>query len=258
MNNEKLNVILREMFVAEYDLKISAYDVDENENVLFSGAPLYEYFIMKYGDYDYSYSGLFGAIESFRISFETFKTRNQNNLNRQYQALIAEYNPIENYSMTESGTDTKTGTDTETKSGSRDLTQNGTRTLANNDGQTTTGNLTDSASETETHNIFGFDSANAVPADSSIRANSTTTTFSNTQTETFTNYGTTETFTDYENETEYNTETAHEMTRAGNIGVTTSQQMIQSELEIRVHDIACEFLKKFADEYLHYIGVCVL
>lgn len=40
--------------------------------------------------------------------------------------------------------------------------------------------------------------------------------------------------------------------RKGNIGVTTSQQMIESELELRVYDALREFIHRFAEQNLFY------
>ena len=36
------------------------------------------------------------------------------------------------------------------------------------------------------------------------------------------------------------------LTRSGNIGVTTSQQMLEQELEIRKHNLIDEFMKEVA------------
>lgn len=59
-------------------------------------------------------------------------------------------------------------------------------------------------------------------------------------------------------ENEYtNVEEEHTDTRTykqtGNIGVTTSQQMIESELELRLKNVYYEFLMLFVNEYLFYV-----
>lgn len=48
----------------------------------------------------------------------------------------------------------------------------------------------------------------------------------------------------------YNETQTHYFTRNGNIGVTTSQQMLQSELDLRTYRVLETFIKAFADEYL--------
>lgn len=234
MNEIVLKTILTEMFNAEYDLKIIANDTENNEITLFSGSPMYEYFITRYGEYNYIYSGLFGAVESFRISWQSFIARNQNNINRMYQALTAEYNPINNYEMTETESDETTNENTNT------AIIDGTKTQ--------TGTVTDSGAQSANTNIYGYDSAVAAPSDNVTGTNN------NTRTDDLTyNDDTTTTTTDNGNTTH-----SRELSRSGNIGVTTSQQMIQSEIDLRKMDIATHFIYKFANEYLYTIGVCEL
>ena len=116
----------------------------------------------------------------------------------------AEYDPIENYRMeeheetvptgTESTTDAMTGTDTTRTQG----------TAANNE---------------TANSVYGFNSTNPVPASVSNQKSdfSAGTTFGHTNTET-------KTFT--------NRKDTRDLTRSGNIGVTTSQQMLQSSIEL--------------------------
>ena len=116
----------------------------------------------------------------------------------------AEYDPIENYRMeeheetvptgTESTTDAMTGTDTTRTQG----------TAANNE---------------TANSVYGFNSTDPVPASVSSQKSdfSAGTTFGHTNTET-------KTFT--------NRKDTRDLTRSGNIGVTTSQQMLQSSIEL--------------------------
>lgn len=130
-------------------------------------------------------------------------------IDRMWADYNEQYNPIENYSMTESGTDTKTGTDTVTISGEVENSQTGTQRLQ---GDTTA-----------TGNIYGYNSASAVPSDKTETDTDTTRTDNLTNTTVYNNRN---------DETQYNTENAHELTRSGNIGVTTTQQMLQSDIEL--------------------------
>ncbi|MBR3591261.1 MAG: hypothetical protein IKL46_00175 [Clostridia bacterium] len=57
--------------------------------------------------------------------------------------------------------------------------------------------------------------------------------------------------------------TAHEVRgeiyeKAGNLGVTTSQQMIMSEVEMRLNPVIKQYLDKFIYEYAYYVGGCHL
>lgn len=114
------------------------------------------------------------------------------NLARIWENFTAEYNPIENYSMTEQSTDENSGTTSTTTGG------------------TETGN----GSGTTSGKLYGFDSAAAVNRDE------TTTTNTDTTTRTGTESG------------EHETTNTHTLTRSGNIGVTTSAQMIAENLKL--------------------------
>ena len=134
-----------------------------------------------------------------------------------YKSLTANYNPINNYSMTESGQDTRTNTGTQSTSG----VSSGTETETPNLTTTATGeNNSDGG-------LFGFNSAASVPSDTTHGTNTNTNTQSGTvNTET----GGTSSTTRTDDLTE---KSVHTFERSGNIGVTTSQQMIESELELR-------------------------
>lgn len=134
-----------------------------------------------------------------------------------YAALTADYNPINNYSMTESGEDTRTNTGTQSTSGTRSGTETETPNLTN----TTTGENNSSGG------LYGFNSAESVPSDTTHGTNTNTNTQSGTVN---TNTSDTTTSTRTDDLTEKN---IHTFERSGNIGVTTSQQMIESELELR-------------------------
>lgn len=136
---------------------------------------------------------------------------------RLYTALTSEYNPINNYSMTERGEDTRTNTGTQSTSG----TQSGTEKETPNLTTTSTGENNSNGG------LYGFNSTENVPSDTTHGTNTNTNTQSGTvNTET----GGTSSSTRTDDLTEKN---VHTFERSGNIGVTTSQQMIESEIELR-------------------------
>lgn len=160
-----------------------------------------------------------------------------------YKVLSVQYDPIENYSMTEEETPDITRTETpdiirtETPNITRAETPNITRdktTSAKSDFTVTTN------SDTAT-DIYGFNSNSPVPKGDS-NGNSTVTTHgdavNNVTTENETETGTrniTETGTRTETETGTRTEREtgkRSLIRSGNIGVTTSQQMLESEIKL--------------------------
>lgn len=128
----------------------------------------------------------------------------------------AVYNPIENYSMTENGTDTRTPdlvTDMSNSSNSKGIGTSNSDTVT---GVTTYDNTADFINQNK-----GTDSTN------------TETTTENTATEKTTTTGT--------------EKTEHTLTRSGNIGVTTSQQMLQSERDLADFSTIRKFIDDIAD-----------
>lgn len=124
---------------------------------------------------------------------------------KEYETLLLEYNPIANYEMTESETVAKEDT--------RERSNTGTQT---NSGSQSVNTTTTGTSE---NNIYGFNSVDAVGDSTSETGGtvSTTGTDSNTRTD---NLSEEESGTDSIERT---------LTRSGNIGVTTSQQMLEAE-----------------------------
>lgn len=192
---------------------------------IFTSAEMFSYFVNKFGERD------------FYKYYDTEIKQNNTNMVKQASDYIAlygkshkyeydklvdtlslEYNPIENYSMTEKGTDTRTPNITQTNKGVN------TNTVGV-DTSITTGKTT-------------FDKS-----DSFINDTKTTNTGTNTDTQ---DINTTVT-------TAGNDKTVHEFTRSGNIGVTTSQQMIESERQLAMFSVVDLFVKAIADIIL--IGV---
>lgn len=149
---------------------------------------------------------------------------------RKYEKLVdvydAKYNPIENYSMTETMTDIRTpdlqASTTSTASTSTTSKINQTQTTTdtpNNYQQTSVRSVNpydNSGMRSESQNIV-TDSGSRITTtaysgdpDNATSSSTNTTSATNTGTET----------------------TAHTGSRSGNIGVTTSQQMLESELEL--------------------------
>ena len=126
--------------------------------------------------------------------------------NKIYDALIdTAYNPLHNYDMEEKRTPNITHTET-----------------YNSVTDTRTPNLTTSGSANATTGVYGFNGSTAKNSgvNDGTSSESVTGTDTNVKTGNVTN-------------AETGTDT---ITRKGNIGVTTSQQLIDSELELRKHD----------------------
>ena len=133
-------------------------------------------------------------------------------------ALSAEYNPIHNYEMTETE--------------SPDITRTRTPNITRENITTTQADVQTTGTTSTSKDVYGFNSgATGVPQDSATGSTSTTVTMSPSSNK----------VTDTDSETGTETETTtgtRSLTRSGNIGVTTSQQMIESELELRRQHMA--------------------
>lgn len=143
------------------------------------------------------------------------------NWTARWNVLQSEYDPIENYSMTENMTDDVTE---HTKGATL------TRTLNTEHKKTGTDTTTPDTEITAEGYIYGYDSDAATPSDKSVSTTSGTN-----ETEYDTTEADTGTITDVGSGKDTDTRN-YELTRKGNIGVTTSQMMITAELELRRYD----------------------
>lgn len=156
----------------------------------------------------------------------------QVNWKKLYDTTVLEYNPIENYDRMEDWTDT----DDETRTSARDNTRNTTNTVKS----TSTNEVMNSVNVTNQNTAFN---AGLADHDKQITDGDTTENGSITNTETGK---------DTENENVNGGRTGrHTRTgRAhGNIGVTTSQQMIQSERDLVVFNLYDVIAESFIENF---------
>lgn len=161
-----------------------------------------------------------------------WSTKYQNNWKKLYDTTVLEYNPIENYDRVEDWTDT----DDETTTSARDNTRNTTNTVKS----TSTNDIMNSVNVTEQNTAF-----NAGLADHAKQITDGNTTENGTITNT-------ETGKDSENES-VNGGRSGMHTRNGrahgNIGVTTTQQMIQSERDLVVFNLYDVIAESFIENF---------
>ena len=195
-----------------------------------------------------------------------------------------EYDPIENYSMTESSTDTNTTDNTtnigaQTNKSSVDNSTNYGEISNNSTNNTTYGRTEENGQSANTKSGGQTDSRYTTPYDTNTEqlVEKTKTDFSNIK-DSATNKVTAEEHTDSgasaitigahtdiskitNNDTlgaridtsNITTNTTHEFKRSGNIGVTTSQQMLQSERDIAMFN----FISIVAHDIVKLITICI-
>lgn len=134
-----------------------------------------------------------------------------------WNTLNLEYNPIDNYSMTENEKTVNSNTGTVTDEGSNDGTRktNGIRTSV--------------------YDVAAYNESDVKTA------NKTTETYEPTVTDNFSDKNT--------QTRDLNTDTTRNLTRSGNIGVTTSQRMIQMEREISNFNFYEEVVRDFKNMF---------
>lgn len=151
--------------------------------------------------------------------FDSYNKLMASNLKSQLDVMKATYNPIENYDNNEESTTTVGAKEENFKKGTN------TDTTEVGQGQITT------KSDVTSYESNTFADADKVTTDESARTTTTT----------------------LGERTDIRTEKEHidkfEKRIHGNIGVTTSQQMIESELELRKRNVVTEYLTEFATMY---------
>ena len=130
--------------------------------------------------------------------------------------LLMDYNPIENYNSSETET---TSSENTTTSGNENTTTTTTNSTTENSGETT-------------NKVSPYDSENFSNDNNSNSSN--TSNVNGTDTTSITDSG----------NISSNGTLTRTLTRKGNIGVTTTQQMIESEYELRAKNLVFEFLEK--------------
>lgn len=152
--------------------------------------------------------------------------RNGQNLKRMIDALYSDYNPIDNYNMVEQGA-------TGTKQDAHRTTPHGTITVENTPYQAGINSTGDGAQVGKTVSETSYTNADSETTyDNTMSINNN----------------------DDQPDRGYHRAEQHYLKRSGNIGVTTSAQMITQELQLRVVDLISDFVKRFFDKYCYYVG----
>lgn len=210
----------------------------EYDNSIFNGIyaggaskeQLIEHFLLSYGDLTPVYQD-----PKYLRRHVTMVARTlQWTIDHLWEITQLDYNPIENYDRMESWTDSGNGTFQKGKVDTEETYQKGTAT-------TTFGKISDA-----THKVAAFNSS--IPE----VANTDNTTDSGSDTQSFGADTTTGSVTNGLDES--TTSGKHEGRIHGNIGITTSQQMIQAEIDLsKAYNFFDEVCKLYADRLL--IGV---
>lgn len=159
--------------------------------------------------------------------------KNYRTFDKWVKALDIEYDPLYNYDRTEEYTDTHAGSSN--REGSFNSSGSGSNTLTNN--------LTDTNADTLTHSEKAYNDTNYVGTTQDQSNGSITRTGTASNALSNTNRGSDS---DKSNDSYTN---VHKARLFGNIGVTTSQQMLQSELDIARWNLYEHIADLFCNEF---------
>ena len=198
----------------------SVLDCKADNEKLIDGNYVAEFFDEFFGNFFFFCSSFtLDAKNPLVKKFESYNTLMSNNLKSQLDVMKAVYNPLENYDSNEESTTTTGAKEENFKKG------------ANTDTTEVGQGIITTKSDTSTYDSTNFTNVDKVTTDETART-------------TTTNLGErSDTRTEKEHVDKF-TKRIH-----GNIGVTTSQQMIESELKLRKRNVVTEYLTDFATMY---------
>ena len=211
------SIMANSITLDETDFTSAFYYPDDSTRARFL-----DYFMLEYGQF----TPIYTEPEYLLAHIQAVSASLKYTIDKLYATLSLEYNPIENYDRHENWTDTRTPDLTTTYEGGDTLTMAGGDTLTMAGGET---------ESRQPHNIerqVSADNTGAYfPSEKTLEDADTTTTSYNNRTDTraYNNRSDTRVYNDRADKQTGTDENAHEGRVHGNIGVTTSQQMIQSE-----------------------------
>lgn len=230
---------------------IRSLSVLYKSQVLIEHNYVYDYFQNKYNDWQYVELNLSDETTSgLNNIFRIYNEHNSFNLYKQIEAINLKYEPLENYRGFEKTTDTYgSKNSTVTNSGNDSIQMqnqsSGTDTIQNNYGE----QLENSTNKIVPYNQSNSELSNESDNHKNSYIDNNTTTYGKKDVQTTTN-----THGHIINTEDSEHTVIHELEKYGNLGVTTSQQMLESELELRKRNIYNEYLDRFIHEYCFYIN----
>ena len=221
--------------------------------------------LMRCGEFEVVYSDP----EFFRECVATWSTAYKRTFEKWLNVLYTEYAPLENYDMHETFQDDETRNREASGTSNTVIDADDSKSMSNtasgsNHSQTVIDNdQTSSASSTGEHKVSAFDSSTYSPESQDTRTDSASASADETSTTDGTTSTTgsaneTGTHDETQNNTTSNTEditaqNIHTGARHGNIGVTSSQQLLESEMGVALFS----FYDKVADVFVNEFCVMV-
>ena len=251
---------LFDLIGTQTDLHINATDIDGTTQSLITSNDAKSFVLHKYGTRRYKTlrGGAAAVVEEaaadFQTDFTNYIKNRQHGIDRMYQAMYdQEYSPIENVFADEK--ETTTTDDDLTHGLSTSTTGSDTTTYNTNDAKTGNDKIEHSGDDTTTHSRAGFNSGDTYTPDSKDKidyASNDKTIYASQNAKTGTETLGHNTTVANSGKDQRDIKTIREFTRHGNVGVTSSQELINQELELYVKSLAEMLLSNFVDEFTFY------
>ena len=209
----KIQTIENELLNSEF----SAYfNVTVNNNVFVNGTYVCINLATMFNSWNFPVFTDDSTIQNLISLWQTYIKEWQHSIDKMYDALYSDYNPLHNYDMTEN------------ESIGRKI----DKTVTTPSGTTTQTNKSTTFDDTTYRDVEEI--TNSVNMSTEVTPNNT---------QTIANI-----------EGSFNNAEIRKLSRSGNIGVTTSQQMIESEIELRKKSIADWLIEFFVRKYMYTVG----
>lgn len=209
----KIQMVENELLNSEFS---TYFNVTVSNNVFVNGAYVCINLVTKFNSWLFPVFTDDNTIQNLISLWQTYIKEWQHSIDKMYDALYSDYNPLHNYDMNEN------------ESIGRKI----DKTVTTPTGTTTQTNKSTTFDDTTYRDVEEI--TNSVNMSTEVTPN-------NTQT--------------IENiEGNFNNAEIRKLSRSGNIGVTTSQQMIESEIELRKKSIADWLIEFFVKKYMYTVG----
>lgn len=209
----KIQTVENELFNSEFS---TYFNVTVNNNIFVNGSYVCINLATMFNSWNFPVFTDDSTIQNLISLWQTYIKEWQHSIDKMYDALYSDYNPLHNYDMLEN------------ESIGRKI----DKTVTTPTGTTTQTNKSTTFDDTTYRDVEEI--TNSVNMSTEVTPNNT---------QTIDNI-----------EGNFNNAEIRKLSRSGNIGVTTSQQMIESEIELRKKSIADWLIEFFVRKYMYTVG----
>lgn len=218
-------------------LDIPTYTTENGETIIIDKNTVINNIILKCAELEVIYP----EFDTMKLAIGVWSAANQNTWKKLINTQFINYNPIWNVDANIEDSENRSRSATHTDS--RDI----TRTENNNNKETRNLTDTEKPNETNTHSVAGFNTTSWADASKDVRTG--TNTLEHTGTDIFDGKLNSQIDDDLTHNEQGSEELVHTTRRTGNIGVTTTQAMLQEERKIAEFNIIDYIAESFKHRF---------